>query len=363
MFNKIKEIYHSKKNLDNLADLILYSENNNDIINNVFLKKVYIKYPKLKETFDEHNINEYIKNLNKFFINEKEVSIFKSYIKLNKNLIETFIENNFDQIDNKLYSVHFRFLNFSILNNFYETSNVTFKMYNMLLNNILNSNKDNYYKIQEVYLLFKDISYHGIVKNIFNKELRNLIDDVKKDILNKEINLEDITFFKNLNSYLYSKNFFNNLNNHFYNKNLYSQNEFIEKVNIIEFYNKIEFSKIKKNSYLELLKNKDVDLKLFDNIINNIEVNKNNVEDILNSLKTSKYKENYTDLINVLDKQVVEIKRNRDKNILLGTLLIGALASSSNNSNNNSLFDDIVNIGVDVGIGYGIGEIIDTLDR
>lgn len=347
MFDFIKKKYYNTKNVQNLADIIIFG-NTNEIINKVFLNKVNEKHNLLKESIDNNNVLEFTKELLNFFSLHKEVNVFRSYISLNKDEIKTFLDKNIDQIDKNKDNFRVKFLNFSILNNLFENNEITTKVYSLYLNDILKNNKiTNIEKIQNSINLFKEISNKNITKKIFSKDFKKLINDSKEELLNdKNISIKDIKTFENLNFYLYNSN-----------KNIYK--EYIEQVEIIQFYNKIDFSKIDKKDYINLLKESNIDKKLFDNILKNIEVNKNNVEDIYKIIKNSNYKDDYSEVLNKLKNNVDTIKKDRNNNILLATLLIGAVAASNNSSSNNSLLNDVIDIGVNVGVGYGIGTLLD----
>lgn len=347
MFDFIKEKYYNTKNVQNLADIIIFG-NTNEIINKVFLNKVNEKHNLLKESIDNNNVLEFTKELLNFFSFHKEVNVFKSYISLNKDEIKTFLDKNIDQIDKNKDNFRIKFLNFSVLNNLFENSQITPKIYQLYLNDILKNDKiTNIEKIEQSIFLFKEISNKNITKRIFSKDFKKIINDSKEELLNdKNISIKDIKTFENLNFYLYSSN-----------KNI--SNEYIEQVEVIQFYNKIDFSKIDKKDYINLLKESNIDKNLFDNILKNIEVNKNNVEDVYKTIKSSTYKENYVELLNKLKNNVDTIKKDRNNNILLVTLLIGAVAANNNSSSNSSLLNDVIDIGVDVGVGYGIGTLLD----
>lgn len=347
MFDFIKKKYYNTKNVQNLADIIIFG-NTNEIINKVFLNKVNEKHNLLKESIDNNNVLEFTKELLNFFSLHKEVNVFRSYISLNKDEIKTFLDKNIDQIDKNKDNFRVKFLNFSILNNLFENNEITTKVYSLYLNDILKNNKiTNIEKIQNSINLFKEISNKNITKKIFSKDFKKLINDSKEELLNdKNISIKDIKTFENLNFYLYNSN-----------KNI--SKEYIEQVEVIQFYNKIDFSKIDKKDYINLLKESNIDKKLFDNILKNIEVNKNNVEDIYKIIKNSNYKNDYSEVLNKLKNNVDIIKKDRNNNILLATLLIGAVAASNNSSSNSSLLNDVIDIGVDVGVGYGIGTLLD----
>lgn len=347
MFDFIKEKYYNTKNVQNLVDIIIFG-NTNEIINKVFLNKVNEKHNLLKESIENNNVLEFTKELLHFFSLHKEVNVFKSYISLNKDEIKTFLDKNIDQIDKNKDDFRIKFLNFSVLNNLFENSQITPKIYQLYLNDILKNDKiTNIEKIEQSIFLFKEISNKNITKRIFSKDFKKIINDSKEELLNdKNISIKDIKTFENLNFYLYSSN-----------KNI--SNEYIEQVEVIQFYNKIDFSKIDKKDYINLLKESNIDKNLFDNILKNIEVNKNNVEDVYKTIKSSTYKENYVELLNKLKNNVDTIKKDRNNNILLATLLIGAVAASNNSSSNSGLLNDVIDIGVDVGVGYSIGTLLD----
>lgn len=347
MFDFIKEWYYNKKDLKELSNIIT-SEESNDMIKNIFLNKINEYHDELKTNLDNNNVLGFSKELLSFFNKYKDIYIFKTYISLNQNIIINFLENNINEIDNKKNDFRIKFLNFSVLNNLFENSQITPKIYQLYLNDILKNDKiTNIEKIEQSIFLFKEISNKNITKRIFSKDFKKIINDSKEELLNdKNISIKDIKTFENLNFYLYSSN-----------KNI--SNEYIEQVEVIQFYNKIDFSKIDKKDYINLLKESNIDKNLFDNILKNIEVNKNNVEDVYKTIKSSIYKENYVELLNKLKNNVDTIKKDRNNNILLATLLIGAVASSNNSSSNSSLLNDVIDIGVDVGVGYGIGTLLD----
>ena len=128
------------------------------------------------------------------------------------------------------------------------------------------------------------------------------------------------------------------------------------------FLNKIDFSTIDKKDYIDLLSNKKISENLFNNIIQNIEINNKNVKQVYNAIKNLDYKSNHQELFDNLKKEVDNIKLKNNKTLLATSLLVGALAASSNSSNNDSsLLEDVVSVGIDIGIGYGISEIFDEL--
>ena len=62
MFDFIKEKYYNTKNVQNLADIIIFG-NTNEIINKVFLNKVNEKHNLLEESIENNNVLEFTKEL------------------------------------------------------------------------------------------------------------------------------------------------------------------------------------------------------------------------------------------------------------------------------------------------------------
>lgn len=313
--------------------------------------KFFEKYNDLKTSFENNDIFEYAKHLKIFYNKESNTNIFKNFIELNKNSIENFIETNFEKLDKNKNSLRFDFLNFSVLNHFFKDSPITIKLYNSFVSNIIeDQDNNNINKIKELVKLFDLISSRIIIKELFTKKLIKILEKTKEDILNDKINISknDIDMFKEFNKWIYIDS---------YNSNYI----IVSKIEIIDFYNKINFLNINKEEYISLISNKNISKELFDKIINNLEVNSNNIEKVYNVLKNSNYKNDYKDLFNNLEKNMKTIKSNRNKNILITSLLLGTIASSSNNENNSNLLNNVLSVGVDVGIGYGISELLEEI--
>lgn len=350
MFVFLKKLKYNKKDLNFLSNKI-ENEKDNKILNEIFLNKIYEKYNDLKTSFENNDIFEYAKHLKIFYNKESNTNIFKNFIELNKNSIENFIETNFEKLDKNKNSLRFDFLNFSVLNHFFKDSPVTIKLYNSFVSNIIeDQDSSNINKIKELVKLFDLISSRIIIKELFTKKLIKILEKTKEDILNDKINIskDDIDMFKEFNKWIYIDS---------YNSNYI----IVSKIEIIDFYNKINFLNINKEEYISLISNKNISKELFDKIINNLEVNSNNIEKVYNVLKNSNYKNDYKDLFNNLEKNMQTIKSNRNKNILITSLLLGTIASSSNNENNSNLLNNVLSVGVDVGIGYGISELLEEI--
>lgn len=350
MFVFLKKLKYNKKDLNFLSNKI-ENEKDNKILNEIFLNKIYEKYNDLKTSFENNDIFEYAKHLKIFYTKESNINIYKNFIELNKNSIENFIETNFEKLDKNKNSLRFDFLNFSVLNHFFKDSPVTIKLYNSFVSNIIeDQDSSNINKIKELVKLFDLISSRIIIKELFTKKLIKILEKTKEDILNDKINISknDIDMFKEFNKWIYIDS---------YNSNYI----IVSKIEIIDFYNKINFLNINKEEYISLISNKNISKELFDKIINNLEVNSNNIEKVYNVLKNSNYKNDYKDLFNNLEKNMKTIKSNRNKNILITSLLLGTIASSSNNENNSNLLNNVLSVGVDVGIGYGISELLEEI--
>lgn len=350
MFVFLKKLKYNKKDLNFLSNKI-ENEKDNKILNEIFLNKIYEKYNDLKTSFENNDIFEYAKHLKIFYTKESNINIYKNFIELNKNSIENFIETNFEKLDKNKNSLRFDFLNFSVLNHFFKDSPVTIKLYNSFVSNIIeDQDSSNINKIKELVKLFDLISSRIIIKELFTKKLIKILEKTKEDILNDKINIskDDIDMFKEFNKWIYIDS---------YNSNYI----IVSKIEIIDFYNKINFLNINKEEYISLISNKNISKELFDKIINNLEVNSNNIEKVYNVLKNSNYKNDYKDLFNNLEKNMKTIKSNRNKNILITSLLLGTIASSSNNENNSNLLNNVLSVGVDVGIGYGISELLEEI--
>lgn len=350
MFVFLKKLKYNKKDLNFLSNKI-ENEKDNKILNEIFLNKIYEKYNDLKTSFENNDIFEYAKHLKIFYNKESNINIYKNFIELNKNSIENFIETNFEKLDKNKNSLRFDFLNFSVLNHFFKDSPVTIKLYNSFVSNIIeDQDSSNINKIKELVKLFDLISSRIIIKELFTKKLIKILEKTKEDILNDKINIskDDIDMFKEFNKWIYIDS---------YNSNYI----IVSKIEIIDFYNKINFLNINKEEYISLISNKNISKELFDKIINNLEVNSNNIEKVYNVLKNSNYKNDYKDLFNNLEKNMQTIKSNRNKNILITSLLLGTIASSSNNENNSNLLNNVLSVGVDVGIGYGISELLEEI--
>lgn len=350
MFVFLKKLKYNKKDLNFLSNKI-ENEKDNKILNEIFLNKIYEKYNDLKTSFENNDIFEYAKHLKIFYTKESNINIYKNFIELNKNSIENFIETNFEKLDKNKNSLRFDFLNFSVLNHFFKDSPVTIKLYNSFVSNIIeDQDNNNINKIKELVKLFDLISSRIIIKELFTKKLIKILEKTKEDILNDKINIskDDIDMFKEFNKWIYIDS---------YNSNYI----IVSKIEIIDFYNKINFLNINKEEYISLISNKNISKELFDKIINNLEVNSNNIEKVYNVLKNSNYKNDYKDLFNNLEKNMKTIKSNRNKNILITSLLLGTIASSSNNENNSNLLNNVLSVGVDVGIGYGISELLEEI--
>lgn len=350
MFVFLKKLKYNKKDLNFLSNKI-ENEKDNKILNEIFLNKIYEKYNDLKTSFENNDIFEYAKHLKIFYTKESNINIYKNFIELNKNSIENFIETNFEKLDKNKNSLRFDFLNFSVLNHFFKDSPVTIKLYNSFVSNIIeDQDNSNINKIKELVKLFDLISSRIIIKELFTKKLIKILEKTKEDILNDKINIskDDIDMFKEFNKWIYIDS---------YNSNYI----IVSKIEIIDFYNKINFLNINKEEYISLISNKNISKELFDKIINNLEVNSNNIEKVYNVLKNSNYKNDYKDLFNNLEKNMKTIKSNRNKNILITSLLLGTIASSSNNENNSNLLNNVLSVGVDVGIGYGISELLEEI--
>lgn len=350
MFVFLKKLKYNKKDLNFLSNKI-ENEKDNKILNEIFLNKIYEKYNDLKTSFENNDIFEYAKHLKIFYITESNTNIYKNFIELNKNSIENFIETNFEKLDKNKNSLRFDFLNFSVLNHFFKDSPVTIKLYNSFVSNIIeDQDSSNINKIKELVKLFDLISSRIIIKELFTKKLIKILEKTKENILNDKINISknDIDMFKEFNKWIYIDS---------YNSNYI----IVSKIEIIDFYNKINFLNINKEEYISLISNKNISKELFDKIINNLEVNSNNIEKVYNVLKNSNYKNDYKDLFNNLEKNMQTIKSNRNKNILITSLLLGTIASSSNNENNSNLLNNVLSVGVDVGIGYGISELLEEI--
>ena len=349
MFVFLKKLKYNKKDLNFLSNKI-ENEKDNKILNEIFLNKIYEKYNDLKTSFENNDIFEYAKHLKIFYTKESNINIYKNFIELNKNSIENFIETNFEKLDKNKNSLRFDFLNFSVLNHFFKDSPVTIKLYNSFVSNIIeDQDNNNINKIKELVKLFDLISSRIIIKELFTKKLIKILEKTKEDILNDKINIskDDIDMFKEFNKWIYIDS---------YNSNYI----IVSKIEIIDFYNKINFLNINKEEYISLISNKNISKELFDKIINNLEVNSNNIEKVYNVLKNSNYKNDYKDLFNNLEKNMKTIKSNRNKNILITSLLLGTIASS-NNENNSNLLNNVLSVGVDVGIGYGISELLEEI--
>lgn len=350
MFVFLKKLKYNKKDLNFLSNKI-ENEKDNKILNEIFLNKIYEEYNDLKTSFENNDIFEYAKHLKIFYTKESNINIYKNFIELNKNSIENFIETNFEKLDKNKNSLRFDFLNFSVLNHFFKDSPVTIKLYNSFVSNIIeDQDSSNINKIKELVKLFDLISSRIIIKELFTKKLIKILEKTKEDILNDKINIskDDIDMFKEFNKWIYIDS---------YNSNYI----IVSKIEIIDFYNKINFLNINKEEYISLISNKNISKELFDKIINNLEVNSNNIEKVYNVLKNSNYKNDYKDLFNNLEKNMKTIKSNRNKNILITSLLLGTIASSSNNENNSNLLNNVLSVGVDVGIGYGISELLEEI--
>lgn len=350
MFVFLKKLKYNKKDLNFLSNKI-ENEKDNKILNEIFLNKIYEKYNDLKTSFENNDIFEYAKHLKIFYTKESNINIYKNFIELNKNSIENFIETNFEKLDKNKNSLRFDFLNFSVLNHFFKDSPVTIKLYNSFVSNIIeDQDNNNINKIKELVKLFDLISSRIIIKELFTKKLIKILEKTKEDILNDKINISknDIDMFKEFNKWIYIDS---------YNSNYI----IVSKIEIIGFYDKINFLNINKEEYISLISNKNISKELFDKIINNLEVNSNNIEKVYNVLKNSNYKNDYKDLFNNLEKNMQTIKSNRNKNILITSLLLGTIASSSNNENNSNLLNNVLSVGVDVGIGYGISELLEEI--
>lgn len=350
MFVFLKKLKYNKKDLNFLSNKI-ENEKDNKILNEIFLNKIYEKYNDLKTSFENNDIFEYAKHLKIFYTKESNINIYKNFIELNKNSIENFIETNFEKLDKNKNSLRFDFLNFSVLNHFFKDSPVTIKLYDSFVSNIIeDQDNSNINKIKELVKLFDLISSRIIIKELFTKKLIKILEKTKEDILNDKINIskDDIDMFKEFNKWIYIDS---------YNSNYI----IVSKIEIIDFYNKINFLNINKEEYISLISNKNISKELFDKIINNLEVNSNNIEKVYNVLKNSNYKNDYKDLFNNLEKNMKTIKSNRNKNILITSLLLGTIASSSNNENNSNLLNNVLSVGVDVGIGYGISELLEEI--
>ena len=350
MFVFLKKLKYNKKDLNFLSNKI-ENEKDNKILNEIFLNKIYEEYNDLKTSFENNDIFEYAKHLKIFYTKESNINIYKNFIELNKNSIENFIETNFEKLDKNKNSLRFDFLNFSVLNHFFKDSPVTIKLYNSFVSNIIeDQDNNNINKIKELVKLFDLISSRIIIKELFTKKLIKILEKTKEDILNDKINIskDDIDMFKEFNKWIYIDS---------YNSNYI----IVSKIEIIDFYNKINFLNINKEEYISLISNKNISKELFDKIINNLEVNSNNIEKVYNVLKNSNYKNDYKDLFNNLEKNMKTIKSNRNKNILITSLLLGTIASSSNNENNSNLLNNVLSVGVDVGIGYGISELLEEI--
>lgn len=350
MFVFLKKLKYNKKDLNFLSNKI-ENEKDNKILNEIFLNKIYEKYNDLKTSFENNDIFEYAKHLKIFYTKESNINIYKNFIELNKNSIENFIETNFEKLDKNKNSLRFDFLNFSVLNHFFKDSPVTIKLYDSFVSNIIeDQDSSNINKIKELVKLFDLISSRIIIKELFTKKLIKILEKTKEDILNDKIKISknDIDMFKEFNKWIYIDS---------YNSNYI----IVSKIEIIDFYNKINFLNINKEEYISLISNKNISKELFDKIINNLEVNSNNIEKVYNVLKNSNYKNDYKDLFNNLEKNMKTIKSNRNKNILITSLLLGTIASSSNNENNSNLLNNVLSVGVDVGIGYGISELLEEI--
>lgn len=350
MFVFLKKLKYNKKDLNFLSNKI-ENEKDNKILNEIFLNKIYEEYNDLKTSFENNDIFEYAKHLKIFYTKESNINIYKNFIELNKNSIENFIETNFEKLDKNKNSLRFDFLNFSVLNHFFKDSPVTIKLYNSFVSNIIeDQDSSNINKIKELVKLFDLISSRIIIKELFTKKLIKILEKTKEDILNDKINISknDIDMFKEFNKWIYIDS---------YNSNYI----IVSKIEIIDFYNKINFLNINKEEYISLISNKNISKELFDKIINNLEVNSNNIQKVYNVLKNSNYKNDYKDLFNNLEKNMKTIKSNRNKNILITSLLLGTIASSSNNENNSNLLNNVLSVGVDVGIGYGISELLEEI--
>ena len=350
MFVFLKKLKYNKKDLNFLSNKI-ENEKDNKILNEIFLNKIYEEYNDLKTSFENNDIFEYAKHLKIFYTKESNINIYKNFIELNKNSIENFIETNFEKLDKNKNSLRFDFLNFSVLNHFFKDSPVTIKLYDSFVSNIIeDQDSSNINKIKELVKLFDLISSRIIIKELFTKKLIKILEKTKEDILNDKIKISknDIDMFKEFNKWIYIDS---------YNSNYI----IVSKIEIIDFYNKINFLNINKEEYISLISNKNISKELFDKIINNLEVNSNNIEKVYNVLKNSNYKNDYKDLFNNLEKNMKTIKSNRNKNILITSLLLGTIASSSNNENNSNLLNNVLSVGVDVGIGYGISELLEEI--
>lgn len=350
MFTFFKRLSYNKKDLKALSEIII--KNDKDFLaKEIFLNKIYHKHNELKTSFENNQIFEYAKFLNIFFNKENNTNIPRIFLKINKKPIEEFLEKNFQELNKNKNSFRYDFLIFNVLKYYFEDSKITLKIYKSFIKDILNNEDSNLKKIKDIADFFELIRFKNIIKELFTRELNTMLKKTREDILNNNISLtiQDIDVFKEFNKHLYYKS---------YNR----ENILVDKIDLIDFYDKIDFSKIDKRDYIHLLSNKKISEKLFNNIIQNIEINNKNVKQVYNAIKNLDYKSNHQELFDNLKKEVDNIKSKNNKTLLTTSLLVGALAASSNSSNNDSsLLEDVVSVGIDIGIGYGISEIFDEL--
>lgn len=357
MFEKIKYKLNSldtlcKKYLDEKENERngVYNNKDRTIFYNSILEKFYKEYKELDGLIDV----DFIDFLNKSNEISKELEQEKKYDFFTKiKIIENIkIDKISKYLDEKMEDLEFKYKNGNmvlthLISNGIDIENYYKKIYDFYFKNEIDKykkiNLSSEFKLEifeYIFLLGRRDIINKIVDNDFYLNVNQF---VKDKIENKNISERDINFLKKFEYKL--------------------KNNKLEK-NIIDLYNNIEFKKIGSNHYDDLLKSNFTSKELFDNIVKNYNLKNNKIGKVIELIEKSQYKDDFKELLNNLKEikkeQDIKNKRTQDNltNVLLGTLIAGAMLSKNNNiDNSNSLIDTAV----DIGIGVAIGDISDNI--
>lgn len=339
MFERIK---YNLKSLKSLCDNYFYDsiedKEAKKILNEIIIKKFYNNYPELNGLIEKDYISfiERYKELrDKNETSRTTFDTFKIIENLEKDKILNYInENKSDEFfKNKAHKIMYNLQNKNIhLIDFYKD----------IYDYYMNSKHSNEFKLDRVYAIM-ELGNKDIIKQVKDEKLFKTIEYFVDELVDKKnISKNDIRLLKDIN---------NKINNS------------IVSSKIITLYNNIDFEKINKNEYYSLLQEKNISKELFNNLINNYSLNKDNTKVVIKAIEQSNYKEDYTNTLEKLylirDEQnrINKEKRDNLNNVLLGVLLASSLASS-NKEDDSSLLTSALEIGAGIVVGNAIENVV-----